>query len=237
MLECAPKILRDALILQISLSVQILGLHVGYTFVLCAAHKNHVCTEELILVNTDKVADLDVAPGHFLESIGVFTVNRADSIVLIGVLAMPHVVFIAVFDHGDSHDEEQGRQHGWLTSRNRHNFDRLQHSDEHEVDVGRFRTLLEKIDRQESEYIVLAGAHNVILYSRIHSQLLELAWIHRNGATRLFFAQSHHFLHGGEALRDTLRNACHFLELKILIVGYNKKLIYRLSKKTLISSS
>ena len=67
-LECAPEVLRHALVLQIRFSVQVLGLNVGNALVFGAAHEQHVCWEKLILVYSNEVSDLNFTPGHLLES-------------------------------------------------------------------------------------------------------------------------------------------------------------------------
>lgn len=114
--ECAPEVLWHDLILEIRLSIKVLGLNVGHTLVIRAMKKHHVSREESILLCKYEVSNLDLAPSDLLKLVSVLVEAGADGIILVGVLAVTTVVLITILDHRNGHHEKQRWQHGGLTA-------------------------------------------------------------------------------------------------------------------------
>ena len=179
------------LVLEIGLSIKILGFDIADTLIFSASHHNHVSWEELVLVGLYEVAHFDVTPTDSFKPVSVPVVAVAQSIVLDCVLAVATVVFVSVLAHRGEDHKDKGWQHRWLTVGYRDYLDGLHNCDHYEVDVGCFGQLLKQIDRQESEKSVLARHHNVALH--LHVQLFKSGCVHSDGASLRLTAEPQHF--------------------------------------------
>ena len=191
MFECSPQILGHDLVLEVGLTIEVLGLHVADALVLRAPHDNHVCREKFVLICLDKVADLNVAPADLLPLSSTLVELGAQGIVFNCIFLVAAVVFVGVLAHGSEDDQEQGWQHRGLSIRNRDHLDGLHYCDHGKVDIGCLRELLEQVYWQKCDPAVLAADHYVILGFLAH--FLELSLLQRNDARLLGFAEAKDF--------------------------------------------
>ena len=101
--------------LQVGLSIEILGFDEANALDLRALHHEHVSGEKLVLTYLDEVSDFDLAPAHIFKSIGPPVEPLRNRIVLERILAVPAVIFICILAHGREDYEDERREHGRFT--------------------------------------------------------------------------------------------------------------------------
>ena len=97
--------------LQVCLSIKVLGLHVANALVLRTLHYKHVSREKAVLINFDEVSNLDLAPAHIFKSVRPSIESLRDRIVFQRIFTVSYVVFISVLAHRCKNDENEWREH------------------------------------------------------------------------------------------------------------------------------
>lgn len=97
--------------LEVGLTVQVLGFDVGDTFRRGAVQQNQISWEELILLCLDNHTDLEVLPLHLRELTRVRVAHEHLPVVLEVVRLVSLHVLEYILDHGDEDDEAQRHQH------------------------------------------------------------------------------------------------------------------------------
>ena len=97
--------------LQVCLSIEVLGLHVANTLILRALHYKHVSREKTVLINFDEISNLDLAPAHIFKSLLPATESLCDRIIFQRIFTVSYIVFISVLAHRCKNDENEWREH------------------------------------------------------------------------------------------------------------------------------
>ena len=118
MIESVPQVLRNNLILQVGLTIEILSFDIANALIFSAFDDNHISWEKFILMHFNEITDFNLLPTNLLKVSNTSVESIAKGIILEGVLAMSRVIFVRIFHHRGENDEDKGRQHCWLAIRN-----------------------------------------------------------------------------------------------------------------------
>jgi hypothetical protein len=147
--------------LQVGLTVQVLGLNVADAFSPRGVEEHQISWEKLILEHFYNAADTHFFPWLLLKEASGRVENLSVSVVLLLVGFMPLDILEEVLDGRYSAHEEQGKQNGGLTSGDRDRGDDLQDHNKEEIDVGQLGELVEQVLWQEVEEGILARSNGV----------------------------------------------------------------------------
>ena len=98
------KVFLSDFLLQVSLSIEILGLYVADAVTERALQQDHVTREALILRHLDNITNKNVLANCLTEVCVPFGADQNSCLILLLVLPTALVVLKDVFDHGDAHD-------------------------------------------------------------------------------------------------------------------------------------
>ena len=155
LLHLLVEVLVGDLVLEVGLSIQVLGLDVAQALALAALAQHHVRREELIAVHLHDVPYLDLLPGALLEVGGLLIVDESFLRVFLVVALMSLVVLEYVLDHAEHDDDREGEGLRGVPVGDGDDRDHLHDGDEDEVDVRHLAELLYQILRQEVQLRVL----------------------------------------------------------------------------------
>ena len=74
-LERIPEVFGNALILEVCLTIEVLGLYVADALIFRALDHDHISWEKLVLCHFDEVSNLDVSPTNIFKALFRFIVS------------------------------------------------------------------------------------------------------------------------------------------------------------------